>query len=165
MLPPRKPLARAAWPRATAANAVRDVAEPVRPRRDELQSAQLRRLLALSRRLHTEPSVERILDDVIDIAIELGLRAGLSSELAARDAELARVTARPEPASPAVGDDLRLRPALAAIEQAYLSAAMARAKGNQTTAARLLGLSRFGLQKKLRRHAGDEGDAGPNRSP
>ncbi|HEX8110173.1 MAG TPA: helix-turn-helix domain-containing protein, partial [Kofleriaceae bacterium] len=52
---------------------------------------------------------------------------------------------------------LRLRPALAATEQAYLAAAMARAKGNQTAAARLLGLSRFGLQKKLRRLAG--GDA------
>jgi DNA-binding protein Fis len=33
---------------------------------------------------------------------------------------------------------------------------MSRAKGNQTVAARLLGLSRFGLQKKLRRQAGDE---------
>jgi len=33
---------------------------------------------------------------------------------------------------------------------------MARAKGNQTVAARLLGLSRFGLQKKLRRLAGDD---------
>jgi hypothetical protein len=35
---------------------------------------------------------------------------------------------------------------------------MARAKGNQTAAARLLGLSRFGLQKKLRRLAGDGPD-------
>jgi len=53
---------------------------------------------------------------------------------------------------------LRLRPALAATEQAYITAAMARAKGNQTVAARLLGLSRFGLQKKLRRRASDDGD-------
>ena len=36
---------------------------------------------------------------------------------------------------------------------------MGRAKGNQTVAARLLGLSRFGLQKKLRRHADDADDA------
>jgi transcriptional regulator with GAF, ATPase, and Fis domain len=71
---------------------------------------------------------------------------------------IGRAIARPEPARPAAGDDLQLRPALAATEQAYLSAAMARAKGNQTAAARLLGLSRFGLQKKLRRLAG--GDAG-----
>ncbi|MBL0213013.1 MAG: helix-turn-helix domain-containing protein [Myxococcales bacterium] len=60
---------------------------------------------------------------------------------------------------PAVGDDLRLKPALTATEQAYITAAMGRAKGNQTVAARLLGLSRFGLQKKLRRHAGEDDDA------
>src|SRR5262249_59156914 len=63
---------------------------------------------------------------------------------------------RPAPAKPAVGDDLRLKPALNATEQAYITAAMARAKGNQTVAARLLGLSRFGLQKKLRRLTGDD---------
>jgi DNA-binding NtrC family response regulator len=67
---------------------------------------------------------------------------------------------RPEPAKPAVGEDLRLKPALSATEQAYLTAAMARAKGNQTVAARLLGLSRFGLQKKLRRIAGEDVDEG-----
>jgi transcriptional regulator of acetoin/glycerol metabolism len=71
---------------------------------------------------------------------------------------IAHAAASPEPAKPAVGEDLRLRPALAATEQAYVAAAMTRAKGNQTVAARLLGLSRFGLQKKLRRLAGD-GDA------
>ncbi|HWO18665.1 MAG TPA: sigma 54-interacting transcriptional regulator [Kofleriaceae bacterium] len=75
---------------------------------------------------------------------------------------IASTAGRPEPAKPIVGDDLRLRPALAATEHAYITAAMARAKGNQTVAARLLGLSRFGLQKKLRRLAGDDagGDAG-----
>jgi transcriptional regulator with PAS, ATPase and Fis domain len=65
--------------------------------------------------------------------------------------------ARPEPARPGSSDDLMLKPALSATEQAYIGAAMTRAKGNQTVAARLLGLSRFGLQKKLRRLAG--GDA------
>jgi transcriptional regulator with PAS, ATPase and Fis domain len=63
--------------------------------------------------------------------------------------------ARPEPARPASGDDLLLKPALHATEQAYISAAMTRAKHNQTVAARLLGLSRFGLQKKLRRLVDD----------
>lgn len=61
--------------------------------------------------------------------------------------------ALPEPNTPIVGDDLRIKPALAAIERAYIAAAMTRANGNQTVAARLLGLSRFGLQKKLRRLA------------
>jgi transcriptional regulator with GAF, ATPase, and Fis domain len=68
--------------------------------------------------------------------------------------------ARPEPQRAPVGDDLRLKPALTATEQAYISAAMSRAKGNQTVAARLLGLSRFGLQKKLRRLSGEESDDG-----
>jgi DNA-binding NtrC family response regulator len=69
---------------------------------------------------------------------------------------------RPEPAKPG-SDDLRLRPALAATEHAYIAAAMTRAKGNQTVAARLLGLSRFGLQKKLRRisSGGDDADDDP----
>ena len=65
---------------------------------------------------------------------------------------------RPEPATPTTADDLRLKPALQATEQAYLEAAMERANGNQTVAARLLGLSRFGLQKKLRRLSGAESD-------
>jgi transcriptional regulator with GAF, ATPase, and Fis domain len=65
---------------------------------------------------------------------------------------------RPEPARPSAGDDLRLKPALASTEQAYIGAAMERSKGNQTVAARLLGLSRFGLQKKLRRLAGEDAD-------
>ncbi|HSR97632.1 MAG TPA: sigma-54-dependent Fis family transcriptional regulator, partial [Kofleriaceae bacterium] len=74
---------------------------------------------------------------------------------------IAHATARPEPARPAVGEDLRLKPALGATERAYITAAMTRAKGNQTAAARLLGLSRFGLQKKLQRLAGHRpaGDA------
>jgi serine/threonine-protein kinase PknK len=72
---------------------------------------------------------------------------------------IASTAGRPEPAKPAAGDDLRLKPALAVTERTYITAAMARAKGNQTVAARLLGLSRFGLQKKLRRLAGDDAGA------
>ncbi|NVB79453.1 MAG: sigma 54-interacting transcriptional regulator, partial [Kofleriaceae bacterium] len=72
---------------------------------------------------------------------------------------VAASAARPEPAKPAVGEDLRLKPALVATEQAYISAAMTRAKGNQTVAARLLGLSRFGLQKKLRRLSGEDDES------
>jgi transcriptional regulator with PAS, ATPase and Fis domain len=73
---------------------------------------------------------------------------------------VAASAARPEPAKPAVGEDLRLKPALLATEQAYIGAAMTRAKNNQTVAARLLGLSRFGLQKKLRRLSGDDDSGG-----
>jgi DNA-binding NtrC family response regulator len=59
------------------------------------------------------------------------------------------------PAASGPPGDLTLKPALEALERAYLDAAMARAGGNQTVAARLLGLSRFGLQKKLKRRADD----------
>jgi transcriptional regulator with GAF, ATPase, and Fis domain len=65
----------------------------------------------------------------------------------------------PAPAVPGPGDDLRLRPAIDATERAYVQAALQRSGGNQTVAARLLGLSRFGLQKKLRRLAGADPEA------
>jgi transcriptional regulator with GAF, ATPase, and Fis domain/tetratricopeptide (TPR) repeat protein len=80
---------------------------------------------------------------------------------------VALVEARVEPAdlSPAIvnagaeagsdPDDLRLRPRLERLERELLEKAMGVAQGNQTKAATLLGLSRFGLQKKLRRLAGD----------
>lgn len=63
---------------------------------------------------------------------------------------------RPEPMTPEAGDELALRPAVEATERAYIAAAMTRSNNNQTAAARLLGLSRFGLQKKLRRLSGDD---------
>ena len=58
-------------------------------------------------------------------------------------------------ARPVLDGDLSLRPAVDALERAYLEAALTRSNRNQTVAARLLGLSRFGLQKKLRRLAED----------
>jgi transcriptional regulator with GAF, ATPase, and Fis domain/tRNA A-37 threonylcarbamoyl transferase component Bud32/tetratricopeptide (TPR) repeat protein len=52
-----------------------------------------------------------------------------------------------------IGADLRLRPVLNATESAYIEAALTRSGGNQSAAAKLLGLSRFGLQKKMKRLA------------
>ncbi len=78
---------------------------------------------------------------------------------------VALVEARVEPAdlTPAIvetkvaggrePDDFRLRPRLDRLERELIDRAMAVAQGNQTRAATLLGLSRFGLQKKLRRLA------------
>ncbi|WP_170136419.1 sigma 54-interacting transcriptional regulator [Nannocystis exedens] len=48
-------------------------------------------------------------------------------------------------------DDLRLRPRVERLERELIDRALQLAGGNQTRAATLLGLSRFGLQKKLRR--------------
>jgi transcriptional regulator with GAF, ATPase, and Fis domain len=48
-------------------------------------------------------------------------------------------------------DDLSLRPRVELLERELIARALERTSGNQTQAAQLLGLSRFGLQKKLRR--------------
>ncbi|MEZ4450619.1 MAG: sigma 54-interacting transcriptional regulator [Nannocystaceae bacterium] len=53
-------------------------------------------------------------------------------------------------------DDLSLRPRLERLERELIQRALERSEGNQTRAAELLGLSRFGLQKKLRRQAEGE---------
>ncbi|MCY1063402.1 sigma 54-interacting transcriptional regulator [Nannocystis sp. RBIL2] len=57
-------------------------------------------------------------------------------------------------------DDLRLRPRVERLERELIDRALQLAGGNQTRAATLLGLSRFGLQKKLRRleSGGDDED-------
>jgi transcriptional regulator with GAF, ATPase, and Fis domain len=106
---------------------------------------------------HRWPGNVRELENALARGVAMG---GDVIDVADLPESVATAAARPEPAKPAIGDDLRLKPALAATEQAYITAAMNRAKGNQTVAARLLGLSRFGLQKKLRRLAGDEPDSG-----
>ncbi|MGE0548202.1 MAG: sigma 54-interacting transcriptional regulator [Kofleriaceae bacterium] len=104
---------------------------------------------------HRWPGNVRELENAIARALAMG---GEVIDVTDLPDVIALASARPEPAKPTTGDDLRLKPALAATEQAYLEAAMDRAKGNQTVAARLLGLSRFGLQKKLRRlSCGDDG--------
>ena len=54
-------------------------------------------------------------------------------------------------------DDMRLKPRLERLERELIDRALKAAGGNQTKAAALLGLSRFGLQKKLRRLEGGEG--------
>jgi transcriptional regulator with PAS, ATPase and Fis domain len=66
----------------------------------------------------------------------------------------------PEDLSPAIQgslaevddpDHLALRPRVDRLERELIARAMERTGGNQTQAAQLLGLSRFGLQKKLKR--------------
>jgi transcriptional regulator with GAF, ATPase, and Fis domain len=49
-------------------------------------------------------------------------------------------------------DDFGMKKRVERLERTLLREALARAEGNQTHAAKLLGLSRFGLQKKLRRY-------------
>jgi serine/threonine-protein kinase PknK len=49
-------------------------------------------------------------------------------------------------------DGMRLRPRVERLERTLIREAMTRHDGNQTKAAKALGLSRFGLQKKIRRY-------------
>jgi transcriptional regulator with GAF, ATPase, and Fis domain len=49
-------------------------------------------------------------------------------------------------------DGIRLRPRVERLERTLVREAMTKCGGNQTKAAKALGLSRFGLQKKLRRY-------------
>jgi transcriptional regulator with GAF, ATPase, and Fis domain/Tfp pilus assembly protein PilF len=104
---------------------------------------------------HRWPGNVRELENALARGVAMG---GDVIDIADLPEAIAAANARPEPAKPVPGEDLRLKPALTATEQAYITAAMTRAKGNQTLAARLLGLSRFGLQKKLRRLAGEDDD-------
>jgi DNA-binding NtrC family response regulator len=50
-----------------------------------------------------------------------------------------------------VADELDLRTAVDEVERRLIRRALDGAKGNQTRAAELLGISRFGLQKMLKR--------------
>src|SRR5262249_53634082 len=69
----------------------------------------------------------------------------------------------PEDLSPAIDgsdadvddpDDLELRPRVDRLERELINRAMERTGGTQTQAGQLLGLSRYGLQKKLKRLEG-----------
>lgn len=83
---------------------------------------------------------------------------------------LAEDKIRPDDLSPAIRaavegdvedpDDLHLRTRVDRLERGLIARALERTDGNQTRAAALLGLSRFGLQKKLRRL---EADVAPRR--
>ncbi len=76
-------------------------------------------------------------DDHIDVA-------DLSAPVAG-DAETALTTLQ-DP------DNLSLRPRVERLERALVREALSRCGGNQTRAAIALGLSRFGLQKKILRY-------------
>ncbi|MEO8702558.1 MAG: sigma 54-interacting transcriptional regulator [Kofleriaceae bacterium] len=102
---------------------------------------------------HRWPGNIRELENALARGVAMG---GEVIDVADLPEAVAAAAGRPEPAKPMPGEDLRLKPAIVATEQAYITAAMTRAKQNQTVAARLLGLSRFGLQKKLRRLAGED---------
>jgi len=60
-------------------------------------------------------------------------------------------TAPPVPTAP-TRESLELKPRVEELERALVEEALRQTGGNQTAAAKLLGLSRYGLQKKLKRY-------------
>ncbi len=92
--------------------------------------------------------------NVRELENELARSAALADgaiEVAHLSAQVAAAAPAPS-AKPARGRELQLRPQIEALERSLVEEALRRTGGNQTAAARLLGLSRFGLQKKLRRY-------------
>jgi len=65
---------------------------------------------------------------------------------------IASALSRRAESGPDLPDELALRPRVEALERALIQQALERHGGNQTRAADTLGLSRFGLQKKLQRY-------------
>ncbi len=81
------------------------------------------------------------------------------ADLSPKITEQGSAGASPDP------DDLRLRPRLERLEREVIGRALERSDNNQTRAAEMLGLSRYGLQKKLKRMAeADSGEDSPARS-
>ena len=82
-------------------------------------------------------------------------RAGAFAGAAVSIADLSSHIQAGQDPSEAAGsepDSLRLRQRVERVERLLIREAMNRVQGNQTKASLLLGLSRFGLQKKLRRY-------------
>src|SRR5205807_215896 len=72
---------------------------------------------------HRWPGNVRELENALARGVAMG---GDVIDVADLPEAVAAAAARPEPGKPAIGEDLRLKPALVATEQAYISAAMQR---------------------------------------
>jgi transcriptional regulator with GAF, ATPase, and Fis domain len=90
--------------------------------------------------------------NVRELENEVMRAAALGGELIGVDDLSPHVAAGEPEASIDSPDDLTLHTRVERLERTLVREAMGRSGGNQSHAARLLGLSRFGLQKKLRRY-------------
>ena len=82
----------------------------------------------------------------------LGDAATLNRDVLAVDDLSPQVAAGDPEAGIESPDDLGLKPRVERLERTLVREALGRTDGNLSQAARLLGLSRFGLQKKLARY-------------
>jgi len=91
--------------------------------------------------------------NVRELENELARASALADEVIdVRDLSPRIASATPAAADPARSKNLELKPRVESLERALVEEAMGRTGGNQTAAAKLLGLSRYGLQKKLKRY-------------
>jgi transcriptional regulator with GAF, ATPase, and Fis domain len=90
--------------------------------------------------------------NVRELENELARAASLGGETISVDDLSPHVAAGAPEAAIESPDDLSLKVRVERLERTLLREAIQRADGNLTQAARLLGLSRFGLQKKMRRY-------------
>ena len=134
---------------------------PLRERRDDIPLLvehflrKLRRTERSARRAHRPAALHKLvgypwpgnvreLENEIERAASLG---GTSSP-----SRISRRRLPPGPGPRSSHPTISLKHRVERLERTLLREALHRAAGNQTQAARLLGLSRFGLQKKLRRY-------------
>jgi len=89
--------------------------------------------------------------NVRELENELARAAALSSGTITAADLSARLRSGPATATTSASD-LELRPQVESLERELLGRALEATGGNQSRAAKLLGLSRFGLQKKLKRY-------------
>jgi transcriptional regulator with GAF, ATPase, and Fis domain len=90
--------------------------------------------------------------NVRELENEIARGASLGGEVISVEDLSPQVAAGDPAAALESPDDLTLKQRVERLERTLLREALHRSGGNQTQAARLLGLSRFGLQKKLRRY-------------
>ncbi|HXU71521.1 MAG TPA: sigma 54-interacting transcriptional regulator [Polyangia bacterium] len=90
--------------------------------------------------------------NVRELENEIARAASLGGDIIAVEDLSPQVAAGEPEAAVESPDDLTLKHRVERLERTLLREALHRSAGNQTQAARLLGLSRFGLQKKLRRY-------------
>jgi transcriptional regulator with GAF, ATPase, and Fis domain len=90
--------------------------------------------------------------NVRELENELARASALASGTIGPDDLSSRIATAPAAPPGRDPDDLAIKPRVEALERSLVDEALKRTGGNQTAAAKLLGLSRYGLQKKLKRY-------------
>ncbi len=90
--------------------------------------------------------------NVRELENEMARAAALGGEHIDVEALSSHIAATPPAPITAARDSLEIKPRVEELERTLVEEALRQTNGNQTAAAKLLGLSRYGLQKKLKRY-------------